>query len=48
MDSVEGAAILTVHDDPSEQRHTEVFPGPYQCRFRTSLQVDIPTGEICE
>lgn len=42
MDNIEGAAVFVVHENASEQRHTEIFPGPYQCRFTTSLQLDTP------
>jgi lipopolysaccharide transport system ATP-binding protein len=48
MDGVEGAIAVTVHEDPSEQRHTETFPGPYQCRFTTSLRVATAVCDVSE
>ena len=38
IDWIESAALWNVHDDPAS-RHTEVFPGLYQCRFTHKLVV---------
>ncbi len=38
IDSIESAAVWDVHEDATS-RHTEVFPGVYQCRFTHTLVV---------
>lgn len=40
LDYVEGAGSLDVREDAAATRHTQVFPGVYQCRFTHSLTVD--------
>jgi len=38
IDSVDAAATLNVVPSPGPTATTEVFPGPYQCRFQASLE----------
>jgi lipopolysaccharide transport system ATP-binding protein len=37
FDAVEQAALFEVRPDLSKVKHTEVFPGPYQCDFEASM-----------
>jgi lipopolysaccharide transport system ATP-binding protein len=39
IDSVQHAASFSVEPSPSELKHTETFPGPYQCRFDHSIKL---------
>ena len=36
IDAVKHAATFSVEAPPSEVKHSEVFPGPYQCRFEAT------------
>ena len=40
IDSVDEAGGFHVHEDPSSLRHTQSFPGVYQCRFTHDVVVD--------
>jgi lipopolysaccharide transport system ATP-binding protein len=42
IDSVKQAASFSVEAPHTEMKHSEVFPGPYQCRFDHSIAVDRP------
>jgi lipopolysaccharide transport system ATP-binding protein len=37
IDSIEAAAVLEVVETPEGAQHTEVFPGPYCCRFACGI-----------
>jgi lipopolysaccharide transport system ATP-binding protein len=37
IDNIEFATSFTVAEDPETTKHTEVFPGPYLCRFEVDL-----------
>jgi lipopolysaccharide transport system ATP-binding protein len=37
IDSIEYAAQFNIEDNPEETKHVEVFPGPYVCKFETSV-----------
>jgi lipopolysaccharide transport system ATP-binding protein len=39
IDYVESAGTIDFHDDLELTRHTQVFPGPYQCRFSHSVAI---------
>jgi lipopolysaccharide transport system ATP-binding protein len=39
VDFVKGAGLIEVHDDIEKVKHTEAFPGTYQCRFTSDLQI---------
>ena len=41
IDSVKLAASFSVEAPHSELKHSEVFPGPYQCRFDHSIQLQL-------
>jgi homopolymeric O-antigen transport system ATP-binding protein len=38
IDMVERAGVLTIHEDTTDVRHPETFPGLYQCRFTHSFE----------
>jgi len=42
FDSIEEAASLKFVEPPVKARHTEVFPGPYQCEFDVKVSCSEP------
>ena len=45
IDSVQQAASFSVEAPPVSLKHSETFPGPYQCRFDHSIQLGSMDGE---
>jgi hypothetical protein len=39
IDGILYATTLLVEPDPGRLRHSEVFPGPYQCEFSHSVRI---------
>jgi len=40
IDRIDYAGKVEITDGPEAAQHVEVFPGPYQCRFEASVQVN--------
>ena len=46
IDSVQQAACISIEAPPVTVKHSETFPGPYQCRFDHSIQLNSFDAEL--